>query len=126
MGLTQGGSDDTGALRKQLKKESTRRDPNGAALRWAFAAGPCGMCELQLQSLPLPESSISSKPLLTMDDVAVVVLKVWPIRMAVWDGMRGLSGPAPILYAEQPEELRSLLSEEPMAFAAELNKFMLR
>ena len=49
VGLSSGGEDSTGALRKQLAKESTKRDPNGAALRWAFGAGPNGSCDLQLQ-----------------------------------------------------------------------------
>ena len=49
VGLSSGGEDSTGALRKQLAKESTKRDPNGAALRWAFGAGPNGGCDLQLQ-----------------------------------------------------------------------------
>ena len=126
MGLSSGGDDDQGVLSKQLRKEATKKDANGAALRWAFAAGPCGGCNLQLQALPMPESSVSSKPLLNMDDVAVVVVKDWPIQIATWDGLNGVSGPVPVLYSEQPAELRTLLETKPGDCAVELNKFMLR
>ena len=101
--LSSGGEDTAGALRKQLAKESTKRDPNGAALCWAFAAGPNSGCDLQLQVLPLPANSVFSKLLLLMDNVAVIVAKAWPIQIAVWVGDCGLQGPVPVLYAEQPE-----------------------
>ena len=61
-----------------------------------------------------------------MDDTAVVVVKCWPAQTATWDGLHGLSGPVPILFSEQPHELRTLLEQDPDNFAAELNKFMLR
>ena len=79
-----------------------------------------------MQSLPLPESSVSSKPILNMDDIAVVPVKVWPIQMPTWNGVNGLWGPVPTIYTEQPEELRSLLEREAHPFACELNKFMSR
>ena len=126
MALNSGGEDTEGALRKQLDRESTRKDPNGAAFRWAFCAGPNGHCQLQLHSLPVPESVVSSKPLLRMDDVAVVVIKTWPIQCLVWDGLGGLSGPVPVIFTEQPEELRTTLSDEPDSFFAQLNRFMAR
>ena len=124
--LSSGGEDTAGALRKQLAKESTKWDPNGAALRWAFAAGPNGGCDLQLQVLPLPTNSVASKPLLLIDNVAVIVAKAWPIQIAVWDGDCSLQGPVPVLYAEQPEKVRSALEEDPAHFAADLNRFMTR
>ena len=124
--LSSGGEDTAGALRKQLAKESTKRDPNGAALRWAFAAGPNGGCDLQLQVLPLPANYVSSKPLLLMDNVAVIVAKAWPIQIAIRDGDCGLQGPVPVLYGEQPEQVRSALEDDPAHFAADLNRFMTR
>ena len=86
-------------------RSQTKRDPNSASLRWAFGAGPNSGCNLQLQVLPLPANSVSSKPLLLMDNVAVIVAKAWPVQIAVWDGDCGLQGPVPILYAEQPEQV---------------------
>ena len=88
--MSDGGEDDAGALRKQLAKESTKKEPNGAAFRWAFCAGPSGHCELQLHGLPVPESVISSKPMLRMDNIAVVVIKTWPIQSQV-NGVYNLS-----------------------------------
>ena len=61
--LAAGGNDDTGALRRQLLKESAKT-PNGAAFRWAVGAAPNGFLELQLQSLPMPAAVINSKPML--------------------------------------------------------------
>ena len=78
------------------------------------------------QVLPLPANSVSSKPLLLMDNVAVIVAKAWPVQIAVWDGDCGLQGPVPILYTEQPEQARSALEEDPDRFAADLNRFMAR
>ena len=35
------------------------------------------------QALPLPANSVSSKPLLLMDNIAVIVAKAWPVQIAV-------------------------------------------
>ena len=78
------------------------------------------------QALPLPANSVSSKPLLLMDNIAVIVAKAWPVQIAVWDGECGLLGPVPVLYAEQPEQVRSELEEYPECFWAEVNRFMTR
>ena len=65
-----------------------------------------------------------------MDNVAVIVAKAWPVQIAMWDGDCGLQGPVPILYAEQPEQVRSELEHHPEHhpehFSAELNCFMTR
>ena len=74
----------------------------------------------------MPANSVSSKPLLLMDNVAVIVAKAWPVQIAVWDGDCGLQGPVPVIYAEQPEQVRSELELHPECFSAELNRFMTR
>ena len=61
--LAAGGDDDTGAMRRQLQKESAKT-PNGAAFRWAVGAAPNGFLELQLQSLPAPAAVVNGKPML--------------------------------------------------------------
>ena len=61
--LAAGGDDDTGAMRRQLQKESAKT-PNGAAFRWAVGAAPNGFLELQLQSLPAPAAVVNRKPML--------------------------------------------------------------
>ena len=121
--LASGGDDTRNTLRKQLKKESTKT-PNGAAFRWALAVTDSGSLALQLQSRPLPVATIASKPLLLQDDVAVVAVQSWPISAELFDGENGLSGPVPVLFCDQPEELRSKISDNEDGFFAQLNKFM--
>ena len=74
----------------------------------------------------MPANSVSSKPLLLMDNVAVIVAKAWPVQIAVWDGNCGLQGPVPTLYTEQPEQVRSELEHHPERSSTELNRFMTR
>ena len=83
-----------------------------------------GRLALQLQSLPLPVATIASKPLLLQDDVAVNAVQSWPISADVFDGKNGLSGPVPVLFSDQPEELRTKISDNEDGFFAQLNKFM--
>ena len=61
--LVGGGGDTENALRKRLRKESSKNQ-NGGALRWAVGAGPDGFLELQLQALPVPAAVANSKLLL--------------------------------------------------------------
>ena len=121
--LASGGDDTRNTLRKQLKKESTKT-PNGAAFRWAVTVTDSGRLALQLQSLPLPVATIASKPLLLQDDVAVNVVQSWTISAELFDGENGLSGPVPVLFSDQPEELRTKISDNEDGFFAQLNKFM--
>jgi len=58
-----GEEDKQEAMRTILNNENSRTAV-GAALRWAVGSTANGGLELQLQSLPLPEAFISSKPLL--------------------------------------------------------------
>ena len=121
--LASGGDDTRNILHKQLKKESTKT-PNEAAFRWAVTVTDSGRLALQLQSLPLPVATIASKPLLLQDDVAVNVVQSWPISAELFDGENGLSGPVPVLFSDQPEELRTKISDNEDGFFAQLNKFM--
>ena len=124
--LAGGGEDTKKSLRKQLLKESSSRSPNGAAFRWAVAATESAFLELQLQVLPLPAATINAKPILLQDDIAVTIVKTWPIITEVFDGNNGLNEPVPVLFHEEPEELRSKIEKEPDLFFKELNKFMTR
>jgi len=121
-----GGMDTDNSLRKQLAKESKKKELNGGALRWAISATYCGRSELQLQGLPVPMSVVSSKPILRSDDIAVVVLASWPLAMEMWDGEDGLRGPVPVIYADQPEDIRSKIAANLDGFWAQLNKLMTR
>jgi len=124
--IASGGMDTDNSLRKQLAKESNKKEQNGGALRWAISATHNGACELQLQGLPVPLSVVSSKSLLKGDDIAVVVLATWPLAMEMWDGDDGLRGPVPIIYADQPEDIRSKISANLDGFWIQLNKLMTR
>ncbi len=81
---------------------------------------------LQLQSLPVPLSVVEGKPQLLMDNIPVVALKTWPLAATLMDGRTGAKGPLPVLFTEQPAELRTQLEEAPQAFAKELAKVMTR
>ena len=95
-----------------------------AAFRWAVTVTDAGRLALQLQSLPLPVATIASKPLLLQDDVAVNAVQSWPISAKLFDDENGLSGPVPVLFSDQPEELRTKISDNEDGFFAQLNKFM--
>ena len=79
--LAAGGDDDTGAMRRQLQKESAKT-PNGAAFRWAVGAAPNGFLELQLQSLPMPAAVINSKPMLR--NVSIPNLNCLLLLLTYW------------------------------------------
>jgi hypothetical protein len=44
----------------------------------------------------------------------------------MFNGAKGLSSPAPVLFTEQPEELRSWLQKDPDSFMQQLNEVMAR
>jgi hypothetical protein len=123
--LAKGGAADTQAkLLKLIKKESTPSAPNGSSFRWVVAAAETGELQLQLQVIPLPAASINAAPILRADNIAAKTLQHWNIRMTCFDGVAGLNGPVPILFTEQPEELRSKLLADPNDFMLQLNKIM--
>ena len=124
--LQGGGKDTECALRNQLAKEAKKKEPNGASFRWAVSALAQGGSELQLQVLPIPLAIVAAKPMLKADDVAVTVADSWPLSMMMWDGKDGLKGPVPIIYADQPEGVRSQINKDLDSFWVQLNKLMTR
>jgi len=123
--LAGGGNDTEKTLLKQLSRE-TRKTPAGASLRWAVGAAPNGFLELQLQALPVPAAVVMAKPILRQDDIAVIMLKSWPITAECFDGNGHLGGPIPVIFTEQPEEMRTYLEENPDSYIPEFNKLMSR
>lgn len=80
--------------------------------------------ELQLQALPLPAELLTGKPVLREDDIAVVALRTWPIRVEMFNGF--LSGPVPIIFANDIEATRTVLEQNQDEFFEELNGLMNR
>jgi hypothetical protein len=90
------------------------------------AVKPDGFLELQLQVLPSPAATVASKPLLRMDDITVVVLATWNLDVASFEGEGPVRGPVPVIFADDPEAVRSAIDQEEDNFGAELNLFMKR
>jgi hypothetical protein len=94
--------------------------------RWAVGVKPSGYLELQLQSLPAPATTVESRPVLRLDDIAIVPLHSWPLECEMFDGEGPVSGPVPHLFVEDVEAMRNVLDEEEDQFGGELNAFMRR
>jgi hypothetical protein len=90
------------------------------------AVKPDGFLKLQLQVLPSPAATVSSKPILRMDDITVVVLAAWDLDVPSFEGEGPVRGPMPVIFAESPEAVRSAIDQEEDSFGWELNMFMKR
>jgi hypothetical protein len=124
--LAGGGTDTRQTLLEQLDRESTPSLVNGGAYRWAIAATAERTLQLQLQMIPLPAATIQAKPELMEDSAAAHIARTWPLVSPRFNGEVHLRGPVPILFTDQPEELRSLLTARPDPFLPHLNKAMKR
>jgi hypothetical protein len=67
---------------------------------------------LQLQALPFNGNHVKSNPSFTNDELAVVVIKSFPIEMEEFDGSLA-AGPVPIFVSEKPEETAQALNSNP-------------
>jgi hypothetical protein len=59
--------------------------------------------------------------LLSSDDIAVQILQTWKVSADMFSDA-DIKGPAPILFAEQPEEVRDLLEADSDKFVKELDR----
>jgi hypothetical protein len=123
--IVNGGDDSRQALLKELKKEHAATGA-GSSFRWAVAVTAAGNLELQLQVLPASLATIMARQELVDDSAAVVVVKRWDMAATLFNGAAGLNGPQPVLFTEQPEELRSRLRRDPDSFLPKLNEAMAR
>jgi hypothetical protein len=123
--VVNGGDDNRQALLKELKKEHAATGA-GSSFRWAVAVTTAGNLELQLQVLPASLATIMARQELVDDSAAVVVVKRWDMAATLFNGAAGLNGPQPVLFTEQPEELRSRLRRDPDSFLPKLNEAMAR
>jgi hypothetical protein len=124
--LAGGGLDRRNTLLEQLDRESTPSMVNGGAYRWAIAATADHTLELQLQTIPLPAARLLASPQLLEDSAAAHIACTWPLKSPRFNGEVHLRGPVPILFTDQPEELRSLLAARPDPFLPYLNRAMKR
>jgi hypothetical protein len=67
---------------------------------------------------------VKAKPILAADNVAVHILKTWPIKGLEFDGQAGLKEPVPVLFSSAPDELGEKLVADPDSFKLHLNKVM--
>jgi hypothetical protein len=58
---------------------------------------------------------------LSSDDIAVQILQTWKVSADMFSDA-DIKGPAPILFAEQLEEVRDLLEADPDKFVKELDR----
>jgi hypothetical protein len=120
--IVNGGDDNRQAL---LKKEHAATGA-GSSFCWAVAVTAAGNLELQLQVLPASLAAIMARQELVDDSAAVVVVKRWDMAATLFNGAAGLNGPQPVLFTEQPKELRSRLRRDPDSFLPKLNEAMAR
>jgi hypothetical protein len=99
--------------------EGSERKPRGACLRWAAIIGDSGRLELMLQSLPLPETLLTSKPLLRGDSTPVIGVKSFQIEYRAFDGDMA-DGPVPTIYCG--EDTKELFSNNPKLVHAQMQK----
>jgi hypothetical protein len=82
--------------------------------------------EPNLESYPPEEWEINRTEELASYGAAAHIAFTWPLVSPRFDGEVHLRGPVPILFTDQPEELRSLLAARPDPFLPYLNKAMKR
>jgi hypothetical protein len=99
--------------------EGSERKPRGACLRWAAIIGDSGRLELMLQSLPLPETLLTSKPLLRGDSTPVIGIKSFQIEYRAFDGDMA-DGPVPTIYCG--EDTMELFSNNPKLVHGQMQK----
>ena len=124
--LKGGAPDRKNSLRALLNKEKGSRTPAGGAFRWAVAATANKQLCLQLQAVALPAATVNGRPGMLGDDVPLHVAASVPMDAELFDGSKGVNGPVPILFSEQPEDLRGYLSTAAAAFTRELGKLHMR
>lgn len=118
-----GAPDKKHSLRLLLNKEMSSRTPAGGAYRWAIGATAEGALNLQLHGVALPAATVNARPNMLGDDVPVHVAATFQLEADMFNGSEGVRGPVPLLFAEQPEDLRTHLSTAAAAFVKELSRF---
>jgi hypothetical protein len=81
----------------------------GAAIRWAVLATPRGDLKLNLQGLPGDAQVLRSEPYLSSDDTEAIQLDTFKTEVD-WKDCAPGRGPVPVLFARDPDGVRSALS----------------
>jgi hypothetical protein len=87
---------------------------------------PDGFLQLELQGLPAPAAVVKARPLLRVDDITAVQLHTWDITVPWFEGEGPVRGPVPIIFADEPEDVRTATDRDEEDFGSELNTFMKR
>lgn len=124
--MSDGSPDKENTLRKKLVEEASKRKKQGASLRWQVTSDEVCDIFLQLQSLPAPQATVSSKPVLNSDNAAVQVIDSWELSVDKFDESTGLLGPIPAFFTDEPEKTRATLYALKVRLMDQLNKFYTR
>ncbi len=112
--------DETAGFRSLLAAEK-EADPNfGAAVRWTVQATHRGGLRLILQGLPGGARRLRGEPLLAADETEAITLET--LEAETNQKAEGpCRGPIPVLFARDPEAVRTALSTHPERVYAGLN-----
>jgi hypothetical protein len=111
--LDRAGEDATEAFLVAMAGVKDTLSTAGISWRWMLAAKADGSgLELQLQGMPCTGTAIQSIPLLTKDNVAVIVLARFTVEADCFDGEQR-AGPIPRFFTTSPGEVAALLRNNP-------------
>jgi hypothetical protein len=111
--LDRAGEDATDSFLNAMAGVKETLNTAGISWRWMLAAKPDGSgVELQLQGMPCTGAAIQSIPLLTKDNVAVIILARFTVEADCFDGEQG-AGLIPHFFTSSPSEVATLLRNNP-------------
>jgi len=124
--MKDGSPDENNSLRKLLVEEASKRKKNGACLRWQVSTDVNLDLVLQLQALPAPQATVASKPVLSTDNAAVMLVDSWKLDVDKFDRSTGLYGPIPDFFTGEADSMWMTLQTIKSRLYDQLNKFYTR
>jgi hypothetical protein len=105
-------TDRTAEFRATLAQEKEADQNFGAAVRWAVQATNHGRLRLVLQGLPGGARRLRSEPLLAADEAEAIQLEAIDAEADLKEGSP-CRGPIPVLFARDPDAVRTALELHP-------------
>ena len=84
----------------------------GASLRWCIQPDGRDKLKLVLQCLPSPASRLKKDSKLSADDISCINLQCFKLKTTFCQDP-ATRGPKPVLFARDPEAVKTLLTKEP-------------